>query len=163
MGMDWFPELDWSKLKWQGWLHPDMFEGKVCQLPNNRQKGRVWMFSEKELVWRWTNANRSLRRQRSQRRVSMREEKANLASAGFRRDLSSLHIWLIYINVQFERHSFFFIFGRILVNFCQQLKASWGRLKSAWPPNLLTRLLSKMKIGFQNLHRKGWQFTKEVT
>ena len=161
MGMDWFPELDWSKLKWQGWLHPDMFEGKVCQLPINRQKGKVWMFSEKELVWRSANAKSEASTIATTSRNAA--EKANLASAGFRRDLSSLHIWLIYINVQFERHSFFFIFGRILVNFCQQLKASWGRLKSAWPPNLLRRLLSKMKIGFQNLHRKGWQFTKEVT
>ena len=162
MGMDWFPELDWSKLKWQGWLHPDMFEGKVCQLPNDSKKGRVWMFSEKELVWFWKTPSAvwgvNDRNDQSQCGWEGKSCIGWIPSSPFFPsyliDLYKCPIW---------KTLFLFFFGRILVNFCQQLKASWGRLKSAWPPNLLRRLLSKMKIGFQNLHRKGWQFTKEVT
>ena len=48
------------------------------------------MFSEKELVWRSANAKSEASTIATTSRNAA--EKANLASAGFRRDLSSLHI-----------------------------------------------------------------------
>ena len=69
-----------------------MFEGKVCQLPNDSKKRKgVDVFRKRACL--------ALNKRQPQSEASTiattslnAAEKANLASAGFRRDLSSLHI-----------------------------------------------------------------------